>query len=115
MTYKTISFTPKGEIADAIYDFCRTKAVAPDGKQYGWIDTNPQDLVRTSLEWANIVPKVQPCGGDKSCWEPGLAIKTSFWQENAMAVTDFAKEQGMSRQDLIRESVMDFIREHTTL
>lgn len=113
--YKTISFTPKGEIAEAIYDFCRTKAVASNGTQYDWLDTNPQDLVRKSLNWAEITPKRQPDGGDKSCWKPGLAIKTSFWQENAIAVTDFAKEQGMSRQDVLRESVMDFMKEHSTL
>lgn len=105
MTYKTISFTPKGEIADTIHKFCT------DNSKF----RNPQDLVRESLHWADIIPKKQWGGGDWSCWMPGDTIKTSFWQENAIAVTDFAKEQGMSRRDLLRESVMEFIREHTTL
>ena len=110
MTYKTISFTPKGAISDAIWDVCQTKTRTSDGKRYAWLDTNPQDLVRDALFFCNVIPKEQPSGcGDRSCWEPTLPVKTALWHENYMALTDFAKEQGMSRQDVIRESVMDYI------
>ena len=101
--YKIVSFTPKDEIAQAIFDYC----VNP---KYSWmLDLNPQDLVRMALFYANIIPKQQDGTCDSSSWEIGLPIKTSLWQENAIALTQFAKEQGCNKQDVIRESVMDYI------
>ena len=114
MTFKTISLTPKGEVADAIYAYCRTTTRSVEGNQFSWLTTNPQNLVRDALLFAGIIPKEQPGCGDRSCWRPGLPIKTSFYQENAIALTDFAKEQGMSKQELIKESVMDYINTNPT-
>ena len=114
MTFKTVSLTPRGEVADAIYAFCRTSTHSPSGNQYEWLDRNPQNLVRDALHFAGIIPKKQPGYGDKSCWRPGLPIKTSFYLENELALTSFAKEQGMSKQELIKESVMDYINANAT-
>ncbi len=114
MTFKTISMTPKGEVADAIYAFCRTKSHGSNGNQYSWLDRNPQNLVRDALHFAGIIPKEQPGCGDRSCWKPGLPIKTSFYLENELALTGFAKEQGMTKQELIKESVMDYINTNPT-
>lgn len=109
MTFKTISMTPKGEVADAIYAFCRTKAQSASGQQYSWLTTNPQNLVRDALLFADILPKEQPGCGDRSCWKPGLPIKTSFYLENAKALDDFALMQGLTRQEVIKEAVRDYI------
>ena len=106
---KTVSWTPKGEAADLLYDHCLTKSTSPDGDRYTWLDINPQDVVRDALEFANVINKQQPGSGDKSDWEIGKAVKTSLWNENVADLTQFAKEQGMSRQDVIRESVIDFL------
>ena len=100
--YRTISFTPKGELAEAINTYCRHP-------EHAFMIINPQDLVRDSLVAANVIPKGQLNAGDRSCWQVGDSIKTSFWNENANALIQFAKEQGMSRQDVIREAVRDYI------
>ena len=103
MTYRTISFTPKGELAETINTYCSH----PEHPTLLMI--NPQDLVRDSLVAANVIPKKQLNAGDRSNWKIGDSIKTSFFAENANALIQFAKEQGMSRQDVIREAVRDYI------
>ena len=109
MTFKTVSFTPQGDIADEIFSYCRTQTTSPSGERYSWLDVNPQNLVRDSLLEAGIITTKQQGCGDRSCWEPGQPIKTSFYQENAIALTDFATNAGVSKQRLIRDSVMDYL------
>ena len=106
MTYaKTISWTPKGEASELLWEHCKTKA----GEQYTWLDINPQDVVRDALLFADITRKEQSGISDKSDWEPGKPVKTSLWNENHMDVTQRAKEYGVTKQQLISEAVIDYL------
>ena len=109
-TYKTVSFTPKGSVADLIYGFC-----APGvGNNFRSMQTNPQDVIRAALFNGNVIGKHQPSGlGDRSLWKPGESIKTSLWAENHADLTNFAKEQGMNKQQVISECVVDYINSQT--
>ena len=101
--YKTTSWTPKGKVAELVYDFCATKT------GYKTISLNPQDLVRMALFDNNVIQKDQGGGGDRSCWRPGEPIKTSLWAENHADLVQFAKEQAMNKQQVINECVVDYI------
>ena len=110
MTYaRTISWTPKAEVAQAIFEHCQTKTTTPTGERYTWLDTNPQDLIRQALLDAKIIHKDQ-YNGDRSHWEPGQSIKVHLWNENHLDVCDRAKELGVSRQDLFKEVTMDYLQ-----
>ena len=109
MTFKTVSFTPQGDIADEIFSYCRTQTTSPSGERYSWLDVNPQNLVRDSLLEAGIITTKQQGCGDRSCWEPGQPIKTSFYQENFIALREVAFNAGITKQELILDSVMDYL------
>ena len=106
---KTISWTPKGEAEELLWDYCRTKKTSPAGERYTWLDRNPQDVVRDALLFEDIIVKEQPGGGDRSDWEPGNPVKTSLWIENHNALTQRAKEYGTTKQEVIKEVVIDYI------
>lgn len=106
MTYaKTVSWTPKGEASDLLWEHCKTKA----GETYTWLDINPQDVVRDALLFAGITHKEQSGLSDRSCWEPGQPVKTSLWNENHLDLTQRAKEYGMNKQQVISEAVIDYL------
>ena len=106
MTYaKTVSWTPKGEASDLLWNHCRTKA----GEQYTWLDINPQDVVREALMFAGITYKEQSGMADKSDWKPGKPVKTSLWNENHADLTQRSKEYGLTKQQVISEAVIDYL------
>jgi hypothetical protein len=100
---KTINYTPKGEVAEAIHSFCA------DERFPQLLKLNPQDLIRAALYDQGIIPKQQTGQGDRSYWSPGDAIKTSLWGENHMALTQYAKEHSTSNQAVIAAAVQDYL------
>lgn len=110
MAYKIVSFTPKGNLANAIYEHC-TEACS--NTTFRSMRTNPQDFVRTQLTDAGYLLKAQPNGsGDRSCWEPGQAIKLSLWQENADFFTKEAEKAGLKKQEIIKLVLEVFFNLH---
>lgn len=108
MTYKTIQFTPKGELADNLWTFCTNEAA--NGERYILFGGNPQDVVRDALYFYEAIPKKQPTKcGDTSCWEKGKAVKVSLWEENAIALTKNAEASGITKQQLIAKAVEAYL------
>ena len=101
--YSSVSFTPKGELADLIWDYC-----SHSDKRYKLLVKNPQDVVRQALYAQGIMPKKQ-WGGDRSNWEPGTSIKVALWEENSDALTAYAFERGVKKQEVIASAVADYI------
>ena len=112
MSYsKTVSFTPQRDIADAIYDHCRSQSRLPNGERYDLLLKNPQNLVREALHAEGIISKKQDGCGDRSTWKPGQSIKVSLWNENASALTDYSEEQGTTKQKVMAQVVMNYLHE----
>jgi hypothetical protein len=105
-THKTVSFTPKGELAQLIWDYC-----IHSDKRYQLLVRNPQDVLRAALLAQDIIPKNQWGCGDSSNWEPGKAITVSLWPENAEALTLYAQERGIKKQDVMAAAVADYINQ----
>lgn len=102
LNYKTVSFTPKGETAAAIWEYCKHPTA-------NFLMTNPQTLVRTALADADIIPTKQPNCADFSSWRPGESIRTSLWEVNAQALTAFAEQYSTTKQEVIKEIVVDYM------
>jgi hypothetical protein len=102
MTYKTVQFTPKGDLAQRLWIHCSEEAC--NGQRYIPWNNNPQDEVRAALYKFEIIPKQQPRAcGDRSSWAPGTAVKVSLWEENAAALTKAATEASKTKQQVITE------------
>lgn len=109
---KKVSWTPKGDLADQLYQHCRTKQTSSEGTPYTWLDINPQDFIRDALLSAGITDKVQYRGaGDQSHWSPGEALPISLWIENHQSLTQWAKEQGQNKQAVIADAVSDYLKQ----
>ena len=106
-TSRVVTWTPKPDVAQQLDHYCR-QTDGIDG-QFHPLKFNPQDVVRDALLASNVITKKQHNCGDRSIWSPGDAIKTSLWSENHRDLTQFSKEQGMNKQQVIAESVLDFI------
>ena len=101
--YKAVCYTPKGEVAEAIYNYC----VHQGG--YDFLIENPQDLIRKALRWTGLLLEKQPNFGNYSTWERGASIKTSFWIQNLQALDDTCTKRGIKRQQLIEEAVLEYL------
>jgi hypothetical protein len=100
--YKVITCKVKDQELEAqLYEHCR------DG-HFTWLRINPQKVIRAALYGIGaFTGDSHKMYGDKSDWEPGLSIKTSFYSEDADQVRAFAEGQGMTVQQLITEAVRD--------
>lgn len=103
-THKNVSWTPKGEVSDLLYNHCKREA-----GNYVYLRYNPQDVIREALMYFNVLPKKQWNCGDSSNWKPGTAIKTSLWVENANALADYAKDKGVTKQEVISTCVYEYL------
>jgi hypothetical protein len=104
MTYKTVSWTPKGEVSDLLFNHCCETI-----NDWTYVATNPQNVIRTALLDAGITVKKQLNAGDKSDWEQGKSIKTAFYEENANALNAYATEHGVKKQEVIAAVVYEYL------
>jgi hypothetical protein len=110
MTYKTVQFTPKGELAERLWLHCSEEAC--NGVRYLLFNGNPQDVVREALYFYEAITKQQPKGsGDRSQWQPGEAVKVSLWAENADALTKNATASGVTKQELIQVALTAYLNQ----
>jgi hypothetical protein len=97
MAYKTVQVKLAEDLAQRLWLHCSEEA--SNGCRYIKFGKNPQDVVREALYFMEVIPKKQDGSGDRSQWRPGDAVKVSFWQENADALTKAS--EGMKKQEVM--------------
>lgn len=103
MTYKVVSFTPKGEVQEVINRLCRKP----------WLPGCylPQDLARLALFNEAIISKEQIGGAALvTSWRPGDSVKVSLWKENHLDLAAYAAEHGVSKQLVIEAAIMNYVQ-----
>ena len=110
MTYKTVQFTPKGELAERLWNHCSEEAA--NGARYILFGGNPQDVVREALYFYNVIDKQQPKGsGDRSSWSPGTAVKVALWEENSVALMKAATASSSTKQQVITDALTAYLNQ----
>lgn len=105
-THKTVSWTPSPEVAEMLWKSC---AHSDPYWAERLLVKNPQNVVRTALFKAGIVPKDQWGGGDRTNWERGQSLKTSLWPENADSLTEYAAAFNKTKQQVLEEVVAEYL------
>ena len=78
-----------------------------------WLKTNPQGLIRDALKEIGAFSgnSHKMFVGERSNWEPGQALKTSFYVEDAAELRSYAESQAMTAQELITRAVEKIVSE----
>ena len=117
-THKTICCKLKDPLIEKwLWSWCRSynyNAFKNTITEYNWIAHNPQDVVRDALYEAGIdvTNSLKMMQMDKSSWQPGESVRTSFYKEDAELIRNEAKERGVSAQYLIEESLREYFQLH---